>query len=132
MTAGNTFTTLDRAMEAYRLDLDNRPFVRELLANIPIREVVQTTSYLKVVRADGAPALWIFKGYTLGFESQEEVAHMADHADVWSCRRGFGIDHPVHGHASVGHPRHKVVEPTEVCPRCFTTKSLTGACFCDE
>lgn len=66
MNGRPSFTSLEPAMEAYQLDLDNRPFVRQLLAAFPITEIVQTSAYLEVVRSDGHRPLWVHRGYTLG------------------------------------------------------------------
>lgn len=119
-------------MEAYQLDLDNRPFVRQLLAAFPITEIVQTSAYLEVVRSDGHRPLWVHRGYTLGFMSATELSHMSDRGEIWPCHRGWGITHPVHGHPSSDQLGHKVIQGTEICPQCFLVKALSGSCFCDE
>lgn len=118
-------------MGDFELDVANRKFVRRLFKDIPIREIVQTSGYLKVARRDGSRDLRIHHGYTTGFTSREEVTDMGLNAPVWACDRGWGVNHPVHGPPRSGGRGSTTVRSPEVCQKCGMTFALNGACQCD-
>ena len=131
------FASMDLGLREFGIPLENHEFIRQMAAELGIVRFVATRSYLKAARPGGGPALNINYGWTNGFMSEEEALRAGGATtEVWPSDRGsgqWGVSHPVNqlrdpdgSSASSGSAKDY-----DTCPRCFTTFSASGACFCD-
>ncbi|GAA1593962.1 hypothetical protein [Leucobacter chromiireducens] len=97
----NRYGSLDEALVHRKASVPNRVFLRRLLSRMPIDRLMRTEGGILVERSDGAPAVQIFRGYTVGFQSEEEIiAVVGEAAPRWRSVRtpgAWAVDHPDHG-----------------------------------
>jgi hypothetical protein len=124
--------SIDQAMRALGLPLENHQIVRQLTATVGIRAYYRTASYIKAVRSGDGPDLHIAIGYTNGFVSEDEAAAAGGITNVGPSSRGWLVIHPTNALRSGGGTRTTAPERDyAICPKCRTTRSASGACECD-
>ncbi|MBC9927177.1 hypothetical protein [Leucobacter sp. cx-169] len=132
-SAPDRFGSLSEAFQARQTSLVNREFLQHLIGHVPISEIVDLASYIKVVRADGGPDLRISAGYTNGFAAESEIRSRFPDAETWrsSARTGlWGVTHPENGMLNAA-GRENGSQPArdlEPCPNCFILMDVTGVC----
>jgi len=134
MTDHRTFTTLDEALRAQRIPLENWSLIRAITRSIGISHYEERSSYLKTIRRDGGRALRIHSGWTEGLESEEEAAPFRDFEnssnEVWSDESSWVVGHPLNQiRGSAGSRASPSPEP-EICTHCFMTLPRSGTCDC--
>lgn len=111
----STYTTLDQALEAFQMPLENRPRAREVAAGLAFSRVwiPASGSYIGVGGPPGTPAAAYFgKGYVAlrlpegGYETE------------WLPVNGAGGGRSSSGHA----------ERVNLCSTCFTQLPATNVC----
>ena len=136
--ATRSLISLDRAMDDFKLPMENREFVREFAIAIGIEGCAVTSAYIKVIRTDGGPDVRIASGYSNGFVDEAEALRVTGGAHpVWASekRKGFwGVDHPLGGRPSSTASRARQEERSfGTCERHFQPNLPTGNCWmCDE
>lgn len=97
----NRYGSLDEALVHRRAPVENRVFLKTLLNRMPIDKLVRADGGITVVRTDGAPDIYVRKGYTVGFQTEDEIiAVVGSEAERWESRRRPGtwaVDHPMYG-----------------------------------
>lgn len=139
MNDARRFETLSEAIAEYsrNIPIENRPLIRRVTQAIGISHYELTKSYIKALRRDGGPTLWIAYGWMEGFtSSQEALAAAGDEVEIWDSGRGegmAGIWLPVNRGYERGPstPTHGDTAEYGVCPVCGLTRTVTGACGCD-
>lgn len=126
--------SVDVAIEAFGIDLDNRDFVRQVCRHIGIRQFTVGESWIKAERTGGGPALNIAPGWTNGFTSQHEALEASGGAsEVWLDRARaksiWGVSHPKNWiHDGSGARTSKAVRDYGTCPTCGYALPATGVC----
>ncbi|MFD1202231.1 hypothetical protein ACFSWE_03255 [Leucobacter albus] len=120
----NRYGSLDEALVHRRAPVENRVFLKTLLNRMPIDRLLRTDGGITVVRSDGAPDIQVRKGYSVGFQTEEEiVAVVGSEAPRWESRRRPGtwaVDHPLHG-------RGAIIEAEELAAERGPVKPARGA-----
>ncbi|MDN4489247.1 hypothetical protein QQX13_00215 [Demequina sp. SYSU T00068] len=131
------FASLDRALEAQQLPLENRPLVREIASKIPYDRIYvprQSRAYIALVEPDsGKIVAAIHSGYvsihTSVAGALEDYTLYADtEASAW-----WWIELPVNSIRDGGQTM-TAREPRDhgTCPTCFVALPATGRCdTCD-
>lgn len=126
------YASLDRALFAHGIPLENHPLIRRFTAEIGIAAFFERGPYIKAVRKQSGPALNINYGWTNGFVSEDEVINAAgEDLKRWPSGRGtglWGITHPIHGHASSSGGAARPARNYGVCPRCHMQLPASGRC----
>lgn len=128
---GRRYQSLEDALRAHRVPLENHRFIAELMAGLDLEGYSATSSYIKAVRADGGPALQITSGYTNGFRSEDEIVSRVGDVDRWPSGRGsglWGVSHPVHSLRSTGDAAGGRHRAAALCPACGSVMPLSGVC----
>lgn len=101
----NRYGSLEEALVHRRAPVENRVFVRTLLNRMPIERLVRADGGITVVRSDDAPEIFVRQGYSVGFQTEEEiVAVVGSEAPRWRSTRRPGtwaVDHPVGGRGAI-------------------------------
>ncbi len=98
---------------------ENMRFVQRLLANIDVDGLYATSSYIKVARRDGGPAIQIHRGASNGFVSEQEILDaVSDAVPARSERAGtWRVIHPdTTSGADSGTRRRPYRRPVRHCP----------------
>ncbi|GAA1618337.1 hypothetical protein [Leucobacter chromiireducens] len=97
----NRYGSLDEALVHRRASVANRVFLKRLLNRMPIDRLVRSADGITVVRSDDAPNIYVHRGYSVGFQSEDEIiAVVGAAAPRWESLRYPGtwaVDHPDHG-----------------------------------
>lgn len=99
------YGSLDEALVSRRAPVENRVFLRSLLNRMPIERLMRADGGFTVVRTDDAPDIHVRKGYTVGFQTEEEIiAVVGTEAPRWRSVRhpgAWAVDHPAHGRGAI-------------------------------
>ena len=116
----NRYGSLDEALVHRRASVANRVFLRSLLNRMPIERLVRSGDGITVVRSDDAPDIHVHRGYTVGFQSEEEIiAVVGAAAPRWQSVRhpgAWAVDHPDHGRGAVAEAEELAAERASVKP----------------
>ncbi|WFR65836.1 hypothetical protein P9139_11775 [Curtobacterium flaccumfaciens] len=127
------FDSLDAALRARRIPIENHRFIADLLAWIDVEGYYDTSTYIKVVRVDGGPALQIASGYTNGFRSEDEIVRAVGDVERWPSALGssqWGVSHPVNSLRETEGGGRSERERAR-CTACGAELPLSGECdFC--
>lgn len=119
----NRYGSLDEALVHRRAPVENRVFLRTLLNRMPIERLLRADGGITVVRSDEAPDICVRKGYTVGFQTEEEIiAVVGTEAERWESKRKPGtwaVDHPVGG-------RGPIIEAEELAAERGPVKPVRG------
>jgi hypothetical protein len=131
VVAGNGWSALGQAFQAYRFPLENLPLVQRIMDSIGIDHYEATRSrYFKAIRADGARPLTVHYGYTSGFETKEAAIEAAGDVECEHRDSRWRINHVLNDvgehHRGSGSSGEKPV--AAVCPTCFTQLPSSGVC----
>ncbi len=137
MTTGDQASeSLTEALAKARIPSANHAFIRQITNAVGIAEyrTVENPSkpYIKAIRRDGLPDLYIHYGFTNGFSEEELIQIAAGATRGPSSRAGtWYVEHPV---SQVGPrtPRSRSTRREGGFCNCGMQLSLTGACAnCD-
>ncbi|WP_199700402.1 McrB family protein [Galactobacter valiniphilus] len=97
MTTHRVYDSLDAALDAFDIPLENRPSIRHAMEVVGVARYEGTASYIKAIRSSEGPTLRIQNGFTNGFASKEEALQAAGDNQVWAStdRRVWGFSHPL-------------------------------------
>jgi len=125
--------SLNEALLAHRVPLENHDFIRGFDTAIGIIEYTGTTGYIKAKRANAGPELRIHSGYTSGFLSEAEI--IATVGDVYrepSSRPGlWTVLHPVNKVRDGDSAATSAKATYGTCPACTFEFSANGLCACN-
>ena len=135
MVEHRRYSSLDDALKARNIPLENVPWIRQWAHHIGIAEYVDTSGYVKAVRAEPGPAIRFTYGWSAGFTSPEEITEAlgefaGPHLNIWPSQRSglWGITHPVNrGHDS-SERQSRAERKRPVCDSCFVELPETGVC----
>lgn len=126
------YPSLHAALHAQRIPRESQGFIERMLEPIPTSAYIERAGYIKVVRADGGPALEIHYGWSSGFRTEEEAVAAAGAEAHWPSARGhglWGVDHPVRGRRTSERPGlHTRPRDYGSCSSCFQTLPASGVC----
>lgn len=150
------YGSLDEAFVHRRVPVENRAFIRSLLNRTPVAGLARGEDCMIVLRSDGGPSIHVYRGYSSGFRSAEEIISVVGDAPRWPSARFPGtwaVDHPAHGAGSAAEtlpvappaarparraaapkaaPKPKADVKTErvqpVCHTCFMLMAMSGVC----
>ena len=124
----NRYGSLDEALVHRKASIANRVFLRRLLSRMPVERFMRAADGITVERSDGAPAVHVHRGYTVGFQTEEEIiAVVGESAPRWrSVRRPgmWAVDHPDHGRGPAAETEDLVApEPARKSARSGTRRA---------
>lgn len=135
-SSGRRFDSVEPALRALGFPVENDAFIRRFTDHFGMDDFKPMSSYVKAVRGDGRKALEIHWGSTNGFASEAEVIAACGDVSRGPSRDRPGtwrVDHPMQnpGRETGAQLRRRGGRETrEVCPECFTERSVSGTCSC--
>lgn len=136
MADNRRYASLDEALRAKRIPLENWSLIRAIATSIGISEFQERSSYIKALRHDGGRALKIQYGWTEGLASWEEAAEFKNFEntgnDVWPDQTSWVVDHPVNQLRAPSGAAHARPSEIEICPHCAMALPASGICDCQE
>ncbi|WP_298945015.1 hypothetical protein [uncultured Microbacterium sp.] len=126
------YPSLDAAFSHQQTPLENRAFIRNLLAEIDVAGYYDRGNYIKVTRAQGGYAIQLHYGYSNGFRGEAEITRGVGDVDRWRSGRGinlWGVSHPENKLRSAGTMENKS-EKREwgFCPICGLKLPASARC----
>lgn len=130
------YGSLEEAFQHRSIPLENREFVRKLLASLDITGFEAASSYIKATRGDSNIAIQISSGFSTGFLTESEITNSVGNVQRWPSSRGQGGGVPTWG---VSHPTNALREGGEAhsasterdygfCETCFQQLPATKVC----
>ena len=137
------YATLDEAFRRHGTPAANQELIRRIVDGIDAAGFVGYSTYFRVERRGGSPALEVHPGYTNGFRTEQEIVRrLGDEVERWPSRRfhgAWGVTHPVAAPVLASGPKRapraargprasEPEAPPKVCDTCFMVLPMSGVC----